>query len=159
MDKKVNYSTMTKRILAFIVDCILLIVIPFVLMTMGFSLTHAIQGIMGAIIVITTIVFSLFLMIPCIFHIFMLVKFGGTPGHLLFGMRVRDKDTLEQITLIQAIKRTFALFIIYCISLCNPILFLATLVLVLVCAVDDEHKQALHDKIANTLVIDYKPEN
>ncbi|WP_265040078.1 hypothetical protein [Wolbachia endosymbiont (group A) of Trypoxylon clavicerum] len=29
--------------------------------------------------------------------------------------------------------------------------------LVLVCAVDDEHKQAFHDKIANTVVIDYKP--
>lgn len=29
MDKKVNYSTMTRRALAFIVDCVLLIVIPF----------------------------------------------------------------------------------------------------------------------------------
>ncbi|MGL9681681.1 MAG: hypothetical protein ACR5K2_01575 [Wolbachia sp.] len=38
----------------------------------------------------------------------MLVKFGGTPGYLLFGMCVRDKDTFEQITLIQAIKRTIA---------------------------------------------------
>ncbi|WP_369372195.1 RDD family protein [Wolbachia endosymbiont of Cimex lectularius] len=112
---------------------------------------------MGAIIVITTIVFSLFLMIPCVFHIFMLVKFGGTPGHLLFSMRVRDKDTLEQITLIQAIKRIIAFFIIYCIPLCNPILFLAILILVLVCAVDDKHRQAFHDKIANTVVIDYKP--
>ncbi|OAM00654.1 RDD family protein [Wolbachia endosymbiont of Dactylopius coccus] len=157
MDKNVNYSTMTRRILAFIVDCILFIAIPFALIAVGFSLTHVIQGIMGAIIVITTIVFSLFLMIPCIFHIFMLVKFGGTLGHLLFSMRVRDKDTLEQITLIQAIKRTIAFFIIYCISLYNPILLLAILILVLVCAVDDEHKQAFHDKIANTVVIDYKP--
>ncbi|WP_265033079.1 RDD family protein [Wolbachia endosymbiont (group A) of Sicus ferrugineus] len=145
---------MIRRILAFIVDCILFIAIPFALMAVGFSLTHVI---MGAIIVITTIVFSLFLMIPCIFHIFMLVKFGGTLGHLLFSMRVRDKDTLEQITLIQAIKRTIAFFIIYCISLYNPILLLAILILVLVCAVDDEHKQAFHDKIANTVVIDYKP--
>ncbi|MGL9762162.1 MAG: RDD family protein [Wolbachia sp.] len=156
MDKKVNYSTMKRRALAFIVDCFLLIVIPFVLVEVGFSLTHAIKGVMGAIIVITTIVFSLFLMIPCVFHIFMLVKFGGTPGHLLFGMCVRDKDTLEQITLIQAIKRTIAFFIIYCIPLCNPILFLAILILVLVCAVDDKHRQAFHDKIANTVVIDYK---
>ncbi len=54
-------------------------------------------------------------------------------------------------------KRTIALFIIYCISLCNPILFLAILILVLVCAVGDEHKEAFHDKIANTVVIDYKP--
>ncbi len=100
MDKKVNYSTMTRRTLAFIVDCILFIAIPFGLMAVGFSLTHAIQGIMGAIIVITTIVFSLFLMIPCIFHIFMLVKFGGTPGHLLFSMRVKDKDTFESITIV-----------------------------------------------------------
>ncbi|MDG7057591.1 MAG: RDD family protein [Wolbachia endosymbiont of Penenirmus auritus] len=157
MDKKVNYSTMTRRTLAFIVDCILLIVIPFVLVAVGFSLTHAIKGAIGAIIVITTIVFSLFLMIPCVFHTFMLVKFGGTPGHLLFSMRVRDKDTLEQITLIQAIKRTIAFFIIYCIPLCNPILFLAILILVLVCAVDDQHRQAFHDKVANTVVIDYKP--
>ncbi|EAL57964.1 conserved hypothetical protein [Wolbachia endosymbiont of Drosophila ananassae] len=57
----------------------------------------------------------------------------------------------------QAIKRTIAFFIIYCISLYNPILLLAILILVLVCAVDDEHKQAFHDKIANTVVIDYKP--
>ncbi|WP_246484352.1 MULTISPECIES: RDD family protein [unclassified Wolbachia] len=91
---------MTRRTLAFIVDCILFIAIPFGLMAVGFSLTHAIQGIMGAIIVITTIVFSLFLMIPCIFHIFMLVKFGGTPGHLLFSMRVKDKDTFESITIV-----------------------------------------------------------
>ncbi|QOD38782.1 RDD family protein [Candidatus Wolbachia massiliensis] len=159
MDKKVSYSTITRRVLAFIVDCILLIVIPFVLMAVGFSLTHAMQGIIGAIIIITTIVFSLFLMIPCIFHIFMLVKFGGTPGHLLFSMRVRDKDTFEQITLIQVIKRTIAFFIIYCIPLYNPILLLAILILVLVCTVDDKHKQAFHDKIANTVVIDYKPEN
>ncbi|MGL9718323.1 MAG: RDD family protein [Wolbachia sp.] len=157
MDEKVNYSTITRRILAFIVNCILLIVIPFVLMAVGFSLTHVIQGIMGAIIVITSIVFSLFLMIPCIFHIFMLAKFGGTPGHLLFSMRVRNKDTLEQITLIQAIKRTIAFFIIYCIPLCNHILFLAVPILVLICAVDDKHKQAFHDKIADTVVIDYKP--
>ncbi|WP_256469377.1 hypothetical protein [Wolbachia endosymbiont of Phyllotreta cruciferae] len=32
MDKKVNYSTMTRRTLAFIVDCILFIAIPFGLM-------------------------------------------------------------------------------------------------------------------------------
>ncbi|MDG7053660.1 MAG: RDD family protein, partial [Wolbachia endosymbiont of Alcedoecus sp.] len=76
MDKKINYSTMTRRTLTFIVDCILLIVIPFVLVAVGFSLTHAIKGAIGAIIVITTIVFSLFLMIPCVFHTFMLVKFG-----------------------------------------------------------------------------------
>ncbi|MFP3035477.1 MAG: RDD family protein [Wolbachia sp.] len=157
MDKKVNYSTMTRRTLAFIVDCILLIVIPFILVVVCFSLTHSIKGVIGAIIVITTVVFSLFLMIPCVFHTFMLVKFGGTPGHLLFSMRVRDKDTLEQITLIQAIKRTIAFFIIYCILLYNPILFLAILILVLVCAVDDKHRQAFHDKIANTVVIDYKP--
>jgi len=157
MGEKVNYSIMTRRALAFIVDCILLIVIPFVLVAVSFSLTHAIKGIIGATIVITTIVFSLFLMIPCIFHIFMLVKFGGTPGHLLFSMRVRDKDTLEQITLIKAIKGTVAFFIIYCIPLCNPILFLAILIIVLVCAVDDKHRQAFHDKIANTVVIDYKP--
>ncbi|WP_410543352.1 RDD family protein [Wolbachia endosymbiont of Mansonella ozzardi] len=92
MEKKVSYSTMTRRILAFIVDCILLILIPFVLVAVGFSLTHAIKGVIGAIIVITTIVF---LMIPCVFHIFVLVKFGCTLGHLLFSIHVRNKDTLK----------------------------------------------------------------
>ncbi|WCR57813.1 RDD family protein [Wolbachia endosymbiont of Ctenocephalides felis wCfeJ] len=156
MDKEINYSTIARRVLAFVVDCILFIAIPFCLMVVGFSLTHVIKGIMGAIIVITSIVFSLLLMIPCVFHIFMLVKFGGTPGHLLFSMRVRDKDTLKQITLIQAVKRAIAFFIIYCTPLCNPVLFLAILILVLACAVDDKHRQAFHDKIANTVVIDYK---
>ncbi|WP_225538145.1 RDD family protein [Wolbachia endosymbiont of Mansonella perstans] len=95
MDKKVNYSTMTRRTLAFIVDCILPIVISFVLVAVGFSLTHAIKGVIGAIIVITTIVFLLFLMIACVFHIFVLVKFGCTLGHSLFSIHVRDKDTLK----------------------------------------------------------------
>ncbi|NSX83950.1 RDD family protein, partial [Wolbachia endosymbiont of Atemnus politus] len=49
MDKKVNDSKMIRRALAFIVDCILFIAIPFGSMAVGFSLTHAIQEIMCAI--------------------------------------------------------------------------------------------------------------
>nr|WP_255585969.1 hypothetical protein [Wolbachia endosymbiont of Mansonella ozzardi] len=78
-------------------------------------------------------------------------------------MRVKDKDTLKKITPMQAITRTVAfevLYFIICYTLLNNlILSLATLILTLVYAIGDRHKQAFHGKIEKTVVIDYKPKN
>lgn len=166
--KKENHSGMTRRIVAFIADCILSIVVVFILaivlilfISIVGSFSDLLAHIMVIIMAITAIAFALFLVIPFIFHIFMLVKFGGTPGQLLFSMRVKDKDTLEKITLMQAINRTVTFgvlyFIIYCVLLDISGIFLILPILILIYAVCDKYKQALHDKFARTVVIDYKP--
>lgn len=92
-------------------------------------------------------------MIPCIYHIFMRVKFGGTPGHFIW-YACKTKIYSSRSLQCKRCKRTIALLIIYCISLHNPILLLAILILVILCTEGDQHKQALHDKIAG---IEYKP--
>ncbi|MDN5248099.1 MAG: RDD family protein [Wolbachia endosymbiont of Tyrophagus putrescentiae] len=77
--------------------------------------------------------------------VYMWSRFAATPGKWLFGLRVVDADTLEKMTVKQAIKRFFAC-----------ILSIAPLFLGFMWAHFSKRCQTWHDKIANTVVITNK---
>ncbi len=83
-----------------------------------------------------TIVFFLFLV--AVYYIYFWHKFGWTPGKLILGFRVLDAATLGKLSILACIKRLFgaAFFIIGIWSI--PF---------------TEKHQALHDKIANSIVV------
>ncbi len=70
---------------------------------------------------------------------------------------IKDANTLKNTALLQIVVRStlkVLLFVLFYISEW----FLILLILVLIFAALDKYKQFFHDKIANTLVIEYKPE-
>lgn len=166
MDKEVNYSGITRRIVAYTIDSIVssgLILLMLILVRLIIILGDIDSAVTGTITIIIIITFLIALFI--IFNVFMIVRFGGTPGQLLLKMRVKDKNTLENITVGRAIIRYFS-FLFWLSTLdilsdeCNlPLLSFALLILILIFAVRDKRKQALHDKIAKTVVINYKPDS
>ncbi|MDG7053476.1 MAG: RDD family protein [Wolbachia endosymbiont of Alcedoecus sp.] len=104
----------------------------------------------------------------------MIRRFGGTPGQLSCGINIKDVNTLENVTLVQAIIRQalfemihFPIFITrrkffdkYTSEWWfNPLsgLIFMTIILIFICAIFDRRKQFFHDKIAKTVAIDYKP--
>ncbi len=86
----------------------------------------------------------------------MITKFGWTPGKLLCGIRVKDANTLENVSLMQAtircVIRKVGLLIIYLSTWWS-----GALIILIILAVFDKRKQFFHDKIVNTIVIDCKP--
>lgn len=85
------------------------------------------------------------IIITFIYTSYMWVKFGGTPGRLLLGLRIVDSETLTQITIKQATKRFFALM-----------LSMLPLFLGFIWAHFNKRCQTWHDKIANTVVVTNK---
>jgi uncharacterized RDD family membrane protein YckC len=74
----------------------------------------------------------------CFYFIFFWSKFGTTPAKYLFGIKICDAETLEKPSLKACIKRMLAL-ITYPIGIWFIIF--------------SKNHQALHDKIAKTIVI------
>jgi len=98
-------------------------------------------------------------MIYLAFSIFMMMKYGGTPGKLLCGIYVKDANTLKNVTPVQATIRCVLSGVLWCI-LSSPQTFswVSILpILVILFAVFDQHKQTVYDKTAKTVVIDCKP--
>lgn len=161
MDTEVIYSGIGRRIVACIVDSILLFVMVLILGGVVFLAADVQRSddfsisIIGIILTLTVCSFYL------IFNTLMLVKFSCTPGLFLFGMRVKDRNTLGKVTIMQAITRVICFWVIHliCDTLkeYNGLLSILLPILILILAVRDERKQALHDKIANTVVISCKP--
>lgn len=103
-------------------------------------------------------------------------RFSGTPGQLLCGIHIKDANTLENITLVQATVRyvlfeAFNVFIpCYILSLeefCNQhnsekwsgallTLTFVVIILIFIFAILDKRKQLFYDKIAKTVAIYYK---
>ncbi|WCR53620.1 MAG: hypothetical protein PG981_000642 [Wolbachia endosymbiont of Ctenocephalides orientis wCori] len=75
----------------------------------------------------------------------MWVRFAGTPGKLLLGLRVVNAQTFEKITLSQASKRFFSF-----------ILSIVPLFLGFIWANFDKRCQTWHDKISGTVVVTRK---
>lgn len=110
----------------------------------------------------------------------MVRRFSGTPGQLLCGIHIKDINTLENITLVQATTRYISskvpvLFILSYILIIgvtsefsdeyiferwilplSGLVFIA-IILIFISAAFDQRKQTFYDKIAKTVVIDYKP--
>jgi uncharacterized RDD family membrane protein YckC len=97
----------------------------------------------------------------------MITKLGGTPGKLLCGIRIKDANTFKNVTLVQATIRcvlqegisTLYNFLTYLLPDYVSVCLFIILILVLMFAIFDQRKQTFYDKIAKTVVIDYKPEN
>ncbi|WP_179947499.1 RDD family protein [Wolbachia endosymbiont of Cylisticus convexus] len=114
-------------------------------------------------------------LVPVVFEILMITKLGGTPGKLLCDMRVKSTNTFKNATLIQAAIRSICkvifLFILPCLtyifcvflldlglnSNLDSILTIIAIMLIFICARFDQRKQTFYDKIANTVVVYYKP--
>ncbi|MGL9779463.1 MAG: RDD family protein [Wolbachia sp.] len=165
-----NYVGITRRAVAYIIDHFIIIGISltfFSFIEMTFDPTRA--------ELLTT---CLFFLLSIIFGVFMIRRFSGTPGQLLCGIHIKDTNTLENVTLAQAIIRyvlfeAFNIFVPgYILALeefynehnsqqwSGPLLTLTFVVIILIfiSAIFDRSKQFFHDKIAKTVVIDYKPE-
>ncbi|MDE5061578.1 MULTISPECIES: RDD family protein [Wolbachia] len=163
MDTKVSYAGITRRIFAFAIDYILAQGMGFVIgFIIGFTLAYSLSLNVTEMILDKAVTIQVIgLILELIFYVFTIIEFGGTPGQLLLRMRVKDENTLEKITLIQAISRTAVfgvLYFIICYTLFNiSSLFIVVSILIILFAILDQRKQFLHDKIARTVVIDYKP--
>ncbi len=100
-----------------------------------------------------------------VFNTLTITKYGCTPGRLLCGIHIKDANTFKNVTLTQATIRYIfreGIWMIYSFMF-NPLpgyvsgYFFIVLTSVLMFAIFDQHKQTFYDKIANTVVIDYKP--
>lgn len=88
------------------------------------------------------VILILVLLMVFVFNVFCWVQFAGTPGKLIFKLKVVDMATGQKITLKQAIIRYIAYIPSAVILLCG-FLWIAF----------DEKKQGWHDKLAQTMVI------
>lgn len=93
-------------------------------------------------IIATAIIQLIQLAILIIGVTYMWHRFGGTPGKLLLGLRVVDKNSLKYPAISKCIKRFFMF----------PVSAL-TLFLGIIWATFDKDAQTWHDKIANTVVV------
>uniref|UniRef100_A0A3B0JIA6 RDD domain-containing protein n=1 Tax=Wolbachia endosymbiont of Aleurodicus dispersus TaxID=1288877 RepID=A0A3B0JIA6_9RICK len=174
---KVNYAGLIKRIAAGILDFIiffspLLILIIFELLGIlsdddSSSQVEQLEYIMWVMTMITIT------LVPVVFEILMTAKLGGTPGKLLCDMRIKSTNTFKNITLIQAAVRSIlkvvflhilpSLVFVFCLPLLDSnsnldsIFTIVATMLIFICARFDQRKQTFYDKIAKTVVIDYKP--
>ncbi|WP_265024260.1 RDD family protein [Wolbachia endosymbiont (group A) of Epagoge grotiana] len=111
--------------------------------------------------IVSTVVATLVLTIS---KILMVTKLGGTPGKLLCGMHIKDANTFTNVTLMQATIRCISkgsIWIIFRFLLHlhyhgYTFLYLLIVLILFLFAVFDQRKQTFYDKIAKTVVIDYK---
>lgn len=82
------------------------------------------------------------LLILIMFFVYCWCRFATTPGGFLFGIRVVDADSLGKITLKQATIRSI-----------STALSILPAFLGIIWALFDKRSQALHDKLANTVLI------
>ncbi|MDR3132253.1 MAG: RDD family protein [Rickettsiales bacterium] len=168
MDTEISYAGILRRVLASVIDCILWITIAFVsafCLTLS-SIPH--NGDVSDIYITSThmIIFMTTLLITYIvFNILMITKYGGTPGRLLCSIRIKDANTFTNVTLMQATIRYIfreGIWLTYNL-LSDPLpgyvsgCLLIVLISALMFAIFDQRKQTFYDKIAKTVVIDYKP--
>lgn len=164
-----NYVGITRRIIADIIDYFIL---------KGISLVYVI---FVWVILRTTIPQSLIIhtcssfLLSVIFGVFIVKKSGGTPGQLLCGIHIKDANTLENVTLVQAIIRYILIEVIHFpilitrreffnkytsewwIDPSSGLIFVG-IILIFICAIFDRRKQFLHDKIAKTVAVKKKAE-
>ncbi|WP_264685579.1 MULTISPECIES: RDD family protein [unclassified Wolbachia] len=163
MDTKISYAGITRRIFAFAIDYILVQGMGFVIgFIIGFTLAYSLSLNVTEMILDKAVAIQVIgLILELIFYAFTIIEFGGTPGQLLLRMHIKDKNTLEKITITQTIIRTGTFgvlyFIIFYTILSISSLFIILPIIIILFATFDKHKQFLNDKIAKTVVIEYKP--
>lgn len=130
---EVIYAGFWIRLVASIIDTILLAIVIGVAMFLLFSAASP------EIVSTGSIILNL---LPIFFYIFCWAKYGATPGKSMLGLKIVKADTLEDISTGQAIIRYLGT-IISSIILCIGFLMIAF----------TGRKQGLHDMIASTVVV------
>ena len=151
-DYGVKYAGFWIRFAAYIFDGIILfIAIGAIEMIMALLLPDTVASSNGtfnpeeslAKVGIGMIILSLFIFLaPVIFIIFMWTKYSATPGKMILGLEVVDKDTGEPLTIGKSIIRLIG-YIISSIPFSLGYIW----------AGFDKKKQAWHDKLANSVVL------
>ncbi|WP_353278217.1 RDD family protein [Wolbachia endosymbiont (group B) of Longitarsus flavicornis] len=170
-----NYVGITRRVIAYIIDLFIIIGISLVF----FSPAKMAFDPDGSKLLAICLCFLL----SIIFGVFMVRRFSGTPGQLLCCICIKDANTFENITLVQATIRYVlfkvpSLFVLSFIvivgiireSLDNPyewwfllpvnlvsITIIIAIILIFIYAVFNQRKQFFYDRITKTVAIDYKP--
>lgn len=163
-----NYVGITRRVIAHIVDRLVIMGISLVCLVPVGMIFH----IAGSKLFITRGYLSFLLSI--VFGVFMIRRSGGTPGQLLCGIHIKDANTLENITLVQAIIRYASFEVINLPILITGKKFkyifewwlehlpgeisIIMILIIFICAIFDRRKQFLHDKIAKTVAVKKKAE-
>lgn len=161
---KVNYVGFTRRTVAVILDCIILY-FPLFILILSIALqdnSEIYVDLLDETKQLTYFYYGIFASVLCtVLETLMITKLGGTPGKLLCGMYIKDVDTFKNTTLTQAAVRSISQTVS---SIVSSLLmeyvsqwFIILLILVLIVAIFDQRKQTFYDKIAKTVVIDYKP--
>ncbi|WP_395463111.1 RDD family protein [Wolbachia endosymbiont of Cantharis cryptica] len=171
MDTKINYVGITRRIIASVIDYVIMsgifpilyfllagiLVIVFKSNELGNSDISLIFDFLRSNRLLVIPIVSIFFMI---LEILMVTRFSGTPGHLLCGIHIKDANIFKNVTTAQAAIRCVSREIItsiICLSTGYISIWFAALVIVIILAIFDKRKQFFHDKIAKTVAIDYKP--
>jgi len=123
------------RVAAYIVDAVLVLIIPFVLGTLA-GLTGEKDRTIGASVLIVAALIAYLAYFPYFW------TRGATPGMRLFGLRVVDAETMDPISGGQAVLRLIGLWLSFLV------VYLGVLWVLI-----DNRKQGWHDKLASTLVL------
>ena len=134
LEKTVHYATIPDRIKAFITD-MFMIYVPIL-----YIITYVVMGGKDEFQSSDIAPFAGVLLYGIIYVLF-LYKSGQTPGKRAYTMKVVDASTHEKISLSQAILRFIGF------------LFSATILIGLIFPFYRKDKRALHDLIANTVVL------
>ncbi|MDX5495255.1 MAG: RDD family protein [Wolbachia endosymbiont of Nomada marshamella] len=157
---KVNYVGFTRRTVTAILDQIIFFFPSFILYIALLG-NNEVNNFLDEIEQLTS-PYTIFTSVLCtVLEILMITRLGGTPGQLLCGMYIKDADTFKNTTLMQAaircISETVFLIISFLLTHYVSQWFIILPILVLIFAIFDRRKQTFYDKIAKTVVIDYKP--
>lgn len=166
-----NYVGITRRAVAYIIDrCTIMGIVSFCLIFVKI-IFHPDKFTRLVVYI------SLFFLLSMVLGVFITRRFGSTPGQWLCRICIKNINTLKNITLLQAIIRyvlfeiiNFILIFMFIINLFffetytsewwfDPLtdLTFTAIILIFIFAIFDKRKQFLHDKIAKTVAIDYKP--
>ncbi|MDE5057606.1 RDD family protein [Wolbachia endosymbiont of Drosophila bocki] len=162
---KVNYVGFARRIVAEVLDFLIFspdfIYVVFMLLS-DEDFVQEIEQLVTTISLVAYITTST--LVLTVFKILMITKLSGTPGKLLCGMHIKNANTFTNATLMQATIRCISkgsIWIIFRFLLRlhyhgYTFLYLLIVLILFLFAVFDQRKQTFYDKIAKTVVIDYK---
>jgi len=133
-----RYAGFWIRFAAFVIDSILQVIVtlPLLWAIYGPGILDSTEYVNGAWEVVISYI------LPFILYIFCWVRYGGTPGKRLLGIRLLNEKTGEHVSIGVGVLRYVGFFI------SAMILFLGFVWVAL-----DKKKKGLHDHIASTVVV------
>ncbi len=136
MSYKYEYAGFWIRVLATIIDTVLVVAL---MIPVSLFWDVNVDDITQQNLSLNDLFWQVFSAVVCIF---LWIKYAGTPGKRLLGLKVLDEETGNKITVTQAILRYLG-YIASSIVFCLGFVWIAF----------DSKKQGWHDKIAKTVVV------